>query len=215
MISGKVYLKVVTSVDPSKATAIFIFISVHEVTAYSQHALPTARQFEAPDLSSTSFAHTPVTGSSSAISRESTPEPGSMPSAEPVAQPAVALPTAPTLEAAGSAVPAATIETASVVAAATIGTVPASTMAPSADQPQAPTSSSTASTVLTVETVTTDPGAAVGGNGDVASQVVVAESDNRGTPHGHRHAAADQSGDQCAEQQRDDNPDRRGHPAGS
>lgn len=171
MISGKVYLKVVTSVDPSKATAIFIFISVHEVTAYSQHALPTARQFEAPDLSSTSFAHTPVTGSSSAISRESTPEPGSMPSAEPVAQPAVALPTAPTLEpAAGSVVPAATIETASVVAAATIGTVPASTMAPSADQPQAPTSSSTASTVLTVETVTTDPGAAVGGNGDVAPE---------------------------------------------
>lgn len=74
MISGRLFIKVVTSMDAATATAIFVFFSINEVTAYSEHAFSKARWFESPDLGSTGFVRMPIPGSSSAISPES-PEP--------------------------------------------------------------------------------------------------------------------------------------------
>lgn len=80
MVSGRVFIKVVTSVDAAVATAIFVFFSIHEVTAYSENTILKARWFEAPDLGSTAFVQLPIPGSSSAISPDS-PEPPDEPGA--------------------------------------------------------------------------------------------------------------------------------------
>ena len=200
MISGKVFLKVVTSIDPAKATAIYVFISMHEVTAYSKDTLPKSRQFEAPDLSSTSFLQMPVTGSSSAISPES-PEPrdetvvGSTTSArpgepssaavsasstlEPVAEPAVAaLPASATLELVADPVIASEDQVRQALHVHSLATQKASkllsTPSLSTDPPQKPTASPTATADVAAKDVTTeelDRDAAFDGNGEVAARI--------------------------------------------
>ena len=83
MVSGRVFIKMVTSMDAAVATAIFVFFSIHEVTAYSENTIPKAQWFEAVDLGSTGFVRMPMPGSSSAITPDS-PEPSDEPSASAV-----------------------------------------------------------------------------------------------------------------------------------
>ena len=83
MVSGRIFIKMVTSMDAAVATAIFVFFSIHEVTAYSENTIPKAQWFEAVDLGSTGFVRMPIPGSSSAITPDS-PEPADEPSASAV-----------------------------------------------------------------------------------------------------------------------------------
>ena len=83
MVSGRIFIKMVTSMDAAAATAIFVFFSIHEVTAYSENTIPKAQWFDAVDLGSTGFVRMPIPGSSSAITPDS-PEPADEPSASAV-----------------------------------------------------------------------------------------------------------------------------------
>ena len=83
MVSGRIFIKMVTSMDAAVATAIFVFFSIHEVTAYSENTIPKAQWFDAVDLGSTGFVRMPIPGSSSAITPDS-PEPADEPSASAV-----------------------------------------------------------------------------------------------------------------------------------